>query len=52
MKIERVLSGFYLATQCIKDSAGHVVRVEAACLPDRFEAMKQCYKQCKDGAAK
>lgn len=44
-----VLGGFYLATERIKDSAGNVVRVEAACLPDLAEAMRQCLKQCIEG---
>jgi len=44
-----MLGGFHLATQRIKDSAGNVVRVEAACLPSRTEAIKQCYKQCIEG---
>ena len=49
MIVKLVSGGFYLASQNIKDGAGNVVRVEAACLPDRVEAIKQCYKQCVEG---
>ena len=46
-----VLGGFHLATERVKDSAGNVIRVEAACMADKWEAMKQCYKQCIEGVS-